>query len=130
MLVLPLYYTKKYKTKKDRTFIVNQNWYRNVNHFLSNEVKKYYHDLVGEQKDNVVHPEKEFKLHIQVYYKNPSSDAANSIAVIEKFALDGMIEHGIIKEDNVKHHVGTTWEVIDQDKENPRCEIVIIEEEN
>lgn len=125
MISLPLYYTKIYKTKKDKTFIVNQNWYRNVNHFLSNEVKQYYHDLVKRQKGKVQPVDKEFKLNMRIYYKNPSSDPSNSIAVIEKFALDGMIACGIIKEDNVLHHLGTTWEVIGQDKDNPRVEIEI-----
>lgn len=127
MIILPLYYTKKYKTKKDKTFIVNQNWYRNTNHFLSNEVKKYYHELVDRQKDLVCSPCKSYKLTMRVYYKNPSSDPSNSIAVLEKFALDGMIASGIIHEDNMMHHFGTSWEVAGIDKENPRVEIEILE---
>ncbi len=128
MIVLPLYYTKEYKTKKSKTFIVNQNWYRNTNHFLSNEVKKYYHNLVEEQKEKLPVIDKTFKLIIKIYYKNPSSDPSNSIAVMEKFVLDGLIEAKIIKEDNVLHHLGTTWEVSGQDKNNPRVEIEIIQE--
>lgn len=127
MLVLPLYYCKKYKTKKDKNILMGMNWYRNVNHFLSNEVKHFYHDLVGKQVEGLDKIEKSFYLNMRIFYKNPSSDPSNSIAVIEKFALDGLMAHDVIKEDNVSHHLGSSWEVVEQDKENPRVEIEIIE---
>ena len=60
-----------------------------------------------------------------MYYKNPNCDGANIISLIEKFTLDALQENGVIVNDTVKNHKGTMWEVIGQDKENPRCEIKI-----
>jgi len=49
VLNIPLYYTIEYKTKKDKTILVNNNFYRNAYYRLLNDIKHFYTDLVIEQ---------------------------------------------------------------------------------
>ena len=121
-ITLPIYYTKHYKTKPDKTFYVGLNWFRNAYHHEINEVKKYYHSLVSTELPSIDGP---YKLEIKLYYKNPVSDGHN-VTIIEKFVLDALQEHNIVKQDNVKYHLGTIWEVAGQDINNPRVEIEVI----
>lgn len=125
MISLPIYYTKHYKTKPDKTILVNLNWYRNSYRFEQNEVKKYYHSLISTK----ILPspiDTSYKLYIKVFYKNPSSDGHNIANMFEKFVLDALQELNIVKQDNVKYHLGTIWEVAGQDINNPRVEIEVI----
>lgn len=69
----------------------------------------------------------QYRLEIDLYYKNPSCDGANIIALTEKVFLDAVQQHNTVNQDNVKYHIGTTWNVIGQDKQNPRTEITIKE---
>lgn len=67
------------------------------------------------------------RTHYEVYYKNQRSDASNIVAVIDKFLMDALQEHGVIDEDNVQHYVQSHWTVVEQDKEKPRIEVTISE---
>ena len=125
-LILPIYYTKNYVRKPSKTFLVNMNWYRNAFHHLSNEVKTYYHDLVKEQVKDSDETFNKYTLHTKVFYKNKSCDGRNIVPVIEKFVLDALQEAEVTTEDTVKEDLGGSWEVADQDKDNPRVEIEII----
>lgn len=122
---LPIYYTVEYKTKEPKTFLVSLNWFRNAYHHEQNTVKRYYHDLI---KHSIVTApiSSTYKLDIKVFYKNPQSDGSNIAAMFEKFFLDALQELKIVQQDNVKYHLGTTWSVGGQDKDNPRCEIIVI----
>ena len=51
----------------------------------------------------------------------------NISSLIEKFVLDGLKEFGLIIDDNVKCHISSKVEVIEQDKKNPRIEIIVEE---
>lgn len=126
-LILPIYYTNTYKTKADKTFFVGLNWYRNAHHFEQNKVKKYFQELVAEQLSEQTYSQ--YRLDMHLYYKNPSSDGHN-VTVIEKFVLDALQDNNVVVNDNVKNHLGTTWTVAAQDKENPRLEITIKEVNN
>lgn len=119
---LPIYYTQTFKTKKDSTFLVGMNWYRNAHYHIQNKVKHYYHELVPDINTNF----DKYKLKIDLYYKNPNSDGANICSMMEKFVLDALQEYKTVENDSVKYHLGTTWEVIAQDKLDPRVEITII----
>lgn len=124
---LPIYWTRHYKTKPSKTILVGMNFYRNAHYHDQNKVKKDFHEVVCSQlgADTV---EDQFRLSIKLYYKNTSCDGANIVALIEKFSLDALQEHGTIINDNVKYHLGTTWEIVEQDKDNPRCEVTVIKE--
>lgn len=122
---LPIYWTQKYKTKPDKTVLAGMNWYRNAFYHAQNAMKKEFHELVVEQlPDEVV--EGKYRLHLQIYYKNATCDGSNIAALIEKFSLDALQEHNTVVDDNVKYHMGTTWEIIEQDKTNPRCVVTVI----
>ena len=125
MINLPIYYVEEKKTKADKTWLVGMNAYRNWHYHLSNKIKTHYHNLVaGSTLPDPI--DKGFTLSITIYYKNPSCDGSNIAALMEKFTLDSLQELNIIKQDNVKHHLGTIWKIGGQDKENPRAEIEIL----
>ena len=126
-LVLPIYYIQEFKTKANKTHLVGMNLYRNAHHFLQNAMKKHFQELVLEQLPSVEQQLKQFTVDYKVYYKSPVCDGSNIVALIEKFYLDAIKTHGLISDDNVNYHVGSTWVVLGQDKENPRIEIAIKE---
>lgn len=124
-ITLPIYYTIEKKTKDDKTILVGMNWYRNVNRFVSNDVKKHYHQLVKLKKIN-----KKFgkiKVHYVLFPKQRNQDAMNIISVIDKFVLDGFQKTGMIENDNSSFYIGGSWRVGEIDTINPRIEIFIEE---
>jgi len=143
-IVLPVYYTHyykkpktvkrkvkdvyKYKTITERTFLVNTNWFRNENPFTIDKVKQHYHELVLKAlQGSKVKFEGKYSTEYKYCYKSSVSDASNVIAIVEKFSLDGLIEHGALKEDNVKAHTNSNGWSVEEDKANPRLEIIIKE---
>lgn len=126
-VTLPIYYVQEFKTKSNKTSLVGMNLYRNAHHFLQNSMKKHFQILVIEQLPPVVEVIQQFTVTYKLYYKSPVCDASNIVALIEKFYLDAIKEHGLIIDDNVNYHISSSWEVIAQDKANPRIEISIQE---
>ena len=126
---MPIYYTEYFKTKPSKTFLVNLNWYRNAYHHQQNKVKQDYLELIKEQVLQIPTVD-QFYLKFTLYYKNTSCDGGNIIALMEKFILDILQELSIVPNDNVKHHLGSTWDIGGQDKLNPRCEVTIISQDN
>lgn len=126
-VILPIYYTQEFKTKPNKTSLVGMNLYRNAHHFLQNNMKKHFQDLVIEQLPSVVEVIQQFTVAYKLYYKSPVCDASNIVALIEKFYLDAIKEHGLIIDDNVNYHISSSWQVIAQDKTNPRIEVTIKE---
>ena len=120
-LVLPIYGGKRTK------FMLGMNWYGTAHYRTRNSVKQEYHIMIGK-----VLP-KDFKLnsplttHYKIYYKNMKSDASNIVAVVDKFLMDALQEFDVIVEDNVKHYIQSSWEVVEQDRDNPRIEVEIKE---
>ena len=126
-VILPIYYTQEFKTKPNKTSLVGMNLYRNAHHFLQNNMKKHFQDLVIEQLPPVVEVVQQFTVTYKLYYKSPVCDASNIVALIEKFYLDAIKEHSLIIDDNVNYHISSSWQVIAQDKTNPRIEVTIKE---
>lgn len=123
---LPIYWVKEFKTKPNKTHLVSMNWYRNAHHYDQNKMKKDFHELVHNQLNGVVLPSA-FKLELGIYYKNPNCDGANIAALIEKFSLDAFQEEKVVINDNVQYHLGSSWKILGQDKENPRCIVTLFE---
>lgn len=126
-VILPIYYTQEFKTKPNKTSLVGMNLYRNAHYFLQNNMKKHFQDLVIEQLPSVVEVIQQFTVTYKLYYKSPVCDASNIVALIEKFYLDAIKEHGLIIDDNVNYHISSSWQVVAQDKTNPRIEVTIKE---
>ena len=126
-VTLPIYYTQEFKTKPSKISLVGMNLYRNAHHFLQNNMKKHFQSLVIEQLPPVVEVIQQFTVTYKLYYKSPVCDASNIVALIEKFYLDAIKEHGLIIDDNVNYHINSSWEVIAQDKVNPRIEVTLKE---
>ena len=126
-VVLPIYYIQEFKTKANKTHLVGMNLYRNAHHFLQNAMKKHFDELVLEQLPSVEQQLKQFTVNYKVYYKSPVCDGSNIVALIEKFYLDAIKTHGLISDDNVNYHLGSTWSVAGKDTINPRVEIAIKE---
>ena len=125
-LTLPIYYTEQFKTKPDKISLVGMNLYRNAHYHLQNKLKQHYNQLVTDQIQDKQSFDK-FTVEYQLFYKSPVCDASNVIALIEKFTLDALKLNGVITDDNVQYHQGSSYSVSIQDKANPRVEITIKE---
>ena len=128
---LPIYYVQKFKTKKNKKFLISLNWYSLANRFLKNDVKKHYHKLVEEALDYASEDEPliHYKTSYKLYYDKTNCDMMNVVSVIDKFVQDGLIEFGLINDDSVKEYNRCVIEAED-DKKNPRVFIVIEERAN
>ena len=125
MITLPVYYS--YKTKEGiETILVGLNKYERMYYIPRNEMKKYYYSLIKSKLKNIK-INGQVKTHYTYFYKNSASDAPNVVAIIDKLFMDELQNSKVIKDDNVKHYIGSTWEVGSQDKDNPRMEIRIFE---
>lgn len=120
-LTLPIYGGKRKK------FMLGMNWY-GVAHFRTrNAVKQEYHVMIGKNLPKNFKLNSPLTAHYKLYYKNVRSDAPNIVAVVDKFLMDALQEHNVIVEDNVKHYIKSSWEVVEQDKDNPRVEVEVKE---
>lgn len=151
-LTLPIYYkfpdkiAKKQTYKdKEKTIIKNKvgdlikgknqlvglNWYSRAKEYEKNFMKDVYVDLIEKQFEekliNKMLVDIKYKVYYKLYYSNPTSDMPNITSVMSKFLNDAIQELGLVKNDNVKFLVREVHEVVGEDKENPRCEIIIKE---
>lgn len=125
-ITLPIHYTQTFKSKKPKNILVGMNWYRNAHYLVSNKVKSHYHQLVWDRL-----PKKKYNkisLIYNVYVGRRNTDGHNIRSVVEKFFLDALVEGGYIKDDSIDYVVGDV-SAFGIDKENPRIEISIVEQE-
>ena len=125
-LTLPIYWTNQKVRVKSTTHLLGMNFYRNAHHHIQNKLKQEISELVYNQLDS---PPKftTFSTHYKLYYKNNACDPSNIVPLIEKVLLDALQHSEVIANDNVKFHLSSSWEVVGQDRDNPRCEITIKE---
>ena len=124
-IILPIYIKPK-KSKKE--VFVGLNWYRNVNFYTSNDVKKQYHKIVYEQLRGVKQPfQKRIGVKYRLFYRRKDCDLMNVVSVLDKFLLDALVQAGMIKDDNVNKYISCHAEVGGKDVKNPRL-VCIIEE--
>ena len=119
-LSLPIYFNTGKKT-----ILVGTNVTRNLHFFMLNKLKKHYHKLVADRLKEFEPIIGEYIVAYTYYYKNISSDGSNVISQIEKYFLDGIQEIGLVENDNVRFHIGSTWKVGHQDRDNPRVDISV-----
>lgn len=120
-LTLPFYIGERVKK------MLGMNWYSNTGRYQRAKIKRDYHNIVGKILPKDIKLSSPIRTAYKVYYKNPISDACNIVAVIDKFLIDALQEYGVIEEDNVQHYIQSSWEVVEQDKDNPRIEVLIEE---
>ena len=125
-LVFPIYYTIEKKTKANKTFLVNMNWYRNAHYQILNKVKIHYHDFVREQYKGEQFDDK-VSVHYKIYVGRKGTDGGNIRSIIEKFVLDGLISVGAIKNDTIDYIAKDSSEYA-LDRENPRAEVYVKDE--
>lgn len=125
-LTLDIYWTQEFKTKKDKTWLVGLNNYRNWHYHTSSKWKQDFHQLVIDQLPDNLPTFTRYTINYKLYYKR-SCDGSNIVPLIEKVILDTLQEQGILTNDTVNYHLGSSWEVVEQDVDNPRCEIEIKE---
>jgi len=134
MITLPIYmqlpfkYKKLQKKKEDGLYTtpINFNEARLMNRFTYPKVKKAFAEIAREQVQWKIY-QWQIKVVYNLYYKNIQSDVTNWIAVVDKFFLDVLQKEGCIPDDNVQHVIETVARVIEQDRDNPRVEVSIIE---
>ena len=124
-LELPVYFN----ITKDKKVLVGSNFARSKAHYHTlNKVKRYYSDLVADKLKEFEPIGGQFKVRYTYFYKNPLTDGSNVVSQIDKYLLDAIQEIGLVVNDNVKYNIGASWSVGGQDKENPRVEVEIYDE--
>ena len=127
---LPVYYTQKFKTKKDKTFLVSMNWYRNAHYYIKNEVKIDFEKTITNMF-NVFFPDAKisgaYGIKGTYYYKNSGSDLGNVTFILSKFINDALQVQNVVINDNVKYCKEECYKVGELDKENPRLEVELYE---
>ncbi len=81
---VPIYYTNKFKTKKNKNILIGMNWYRGAHFILSNKIKQYYKTLIPVTDKKFA----QATIHYDIYIKRKGTDGGNIRSVIEKFVLD------------------------------------------
>jgi len=131
-LVLPVYYTFTYKTKKDRTILLSMNWYRNAFRYEQNKVKTWFGNLVAtkilDEKNNFKQIKGQYKVFIVYHYKTVISDLSNVCSIISKFTLDALQKLEMIENDNVKFCIEEKY-VVGKKTDYPSVLIEIIKED-
>ena len=126
-LELPIYHTFQRKTKKDTKILVGMNWYRNAHFRNSNQIKKFYHELIFLKVLKSQRIKGSYQVEYLLYPSNANCDLMNVVSVIDKFLNDALQDCGVIVNDNIKFYKHMIAKVKEVDKDNPRIEIKIIE---
>ncbi len=124
-IVTPMYIELERKTKKNRRVSINMNAYGNVNHFINNQVKIKFKQVVEEQLKGIT-IETPVNITYQVF--KPSKrrlDKMNVIAVTSKYLLDAITELGCCEDDNDDYVKIEKLLPTEYDKGNGRVEILI-----
>tara|TARA_R110002072_G_scaffold36541_3_gene107577 strand:+ start:706 stop:1104 length:399 start_codon:yes stop_codon:yes gene_type:complete len=113
------------KTKKDKQIPINLNWYRNAQHFESNQAKKQFLEDVRDQLEG-----KRLQTPVTVCYQvfKPTRrrlDKMNVVAITSKFLLDALSELGVWVDDNDDYVKTEIILPTEHDKDNARVEVTL-----
>lgn len=122
-VVAPIYLTMIRKTKKNKNISLNMNWYRNVHFIENNNIKIMFLNHITPQIEGLLFTGP-VALEYNLYWSR-LSDLDNWSSVVTKFFQDALKDAGCIIDDNFHHIKKNTYEVVGQDKVNPRFEITI-----
>lgn len=121
---IPIYYN----VNKKKAVLAGLNWYRNAHFQVTAKVKKFVTGIIDDNIEGEPVLEGKVHVHFKVYLKRKGSDGGNVRAVMEKFALDGIVKAGMLKDDTAEIIVTDSSEY-HYDKDFPRCEITIFDKE-
>ena len=120
-LPIEVYYSKKKK------FILNLNNYRNAHYRVLSISKRLYSDnLVPRLKgfDSFTEP---VSLTYTYYARsNRRLDISNPCSIIDKFTCDALVKAEILEDDSFKQIKEVVYKFGGVEKDNPRCELVIL----
>lgn len=121
------------KRKEDKKFMLNLNVYRNTHYQILNQAKAIFtKEILDSLMSSVPKPFIKFTNPVEVNYTLFTGNARlldtnNVLSIIDKFALDALVEIGILKNDTYKEVVRTINQFGGIDRANPRCEMEILE---
>ena len=126
-IISPLFVMLPRKSKEDKKVLLNMNTYRNLHHRTSNDAKKKYSKVLGEQLEGLT-----IQTPVEITYKvykasNRVLDKMNVVSVVSKFLLDAITNYGCWEDDNDNYVKKETILPTELDRENPRVEIIIKE---
>lgn len=133
-IILPFTVTIPRKKKEDKVFALNLNNFRNAHHFVMNQAKILWKDVVtisvaqsGHYSRGIVElVDAPFTFTYTAYpASNRKFDLGNVLPAVQKFTDDALIEIGIIPDDSYKVIPAIEYRFGGIDKENPRIELVI-----
>ena len=117
-------YANVNKTKK---VLVAMNWYRNAHYIVSNNIKKFYRQVVHtELKGKRMTLVGRLHINYEIYIGRRGTDGGNVRSVIEKFVLDALKKEGIIRDDSFEDIVSDSSQYF-LDRDNSRADITIKE---
>lgn len=129
-LAAPLLVYLPRKTMDDKTWILNLNNYRNAPHFLLNDTKKLYKQVMAEQIAKLPQLGRiavRFRLFPKTRRK---TDTPNVCSIHDKYFMDALVEANKLQDDHYDFYVETGYVFGEVDKHNPRVEIEIFEVEH
>ena len=115
-------------TKKK--YYLNLNGYRNWQFQLNNQLKKLFKITVAEDIRKLSRVDNVCKVTYTIYYPTKRAfDIDNIGSVITKFTHDALVEFEILEDDNYNFVNEIVYKFGGVDKDNPRCDVVIIEQD-
>ena len=117
------------QTKKK--YYLNLNGYRNWHFQLNNQLKKLFKIVVAEDIRKLSRVDNVCKVTYTIYYPTKRAfDIDNIGSVITKFTHDALVEFEILEDDNYNFVNEISYKFGGVDKDNPRCDVVIIEQDD
>ena len=115
------------KTKEDKRVILNFNQYHNWCPAVRNQYKKLYTEALYPIISSIPKFEHIDNIEYKLFYERNGNrpDTRNITNLIDKFFCDGLVQYGVIEDDNHTIITSTTdiWGGVDKIK--PRVEITI-----
>jgi len=126
-ITTPIYHTIQFKTKKDKTILLWQNWYWHAHFITKNNIKRWFKETIADQINKLTPFTNQIDIHYVYYFKRKWVDLNNVHSVISKFFPDAIVELWKITDDTVEFMPDARETFWGYDKDNPRAEIFIRE---
>ena len=123
-IICPLFITRNTRKGKKK-FYLNMNNFRNWHFQVSNKLKQEFKEIISPQLEGIKYDRIDHMTYTLFYPNKIRRDKMNVVAVIDKFAMDAMVECGVIEDDNDKFVGPVTIFEPTIDKLDPRVEITI-----